>query len=828
MDTTSKRDFFISYNPNDEAFAEWIAGVLEDKGYTTVIRAWDSRPGGNFVLDMQDAIDNTERTIAVLSPAYLRSEFAQAEWAARFVQDPASKRRRLIPVRVEACELTGLLRPLVCVELVGLGQAKARELLLSALAEERSKPDRPIDFPVLSIPHNLPRANELFVGREEALMDLHLRLQPDMPMAISSIKGMGGIGKTELALQYARKHLTAEGYAGGVCWLNAREELGTQIVSFARSRLQLQIPEDVELVEQVRLCWRWWQNSQTLVVFDDVQAYADIKPFLPPQDAQFRVLLTTRKYLDASVQSYEIAVLSEEASLELLRSLVSDGRVDRDLTTAKQVCEWLGYLPLGLELVGRYLARKRGTSIATLWERLQEKKLAAKTLIEAEPSMTASLGVTAAFELSWQELNPEAKRLAGLLSLFAFAAIPWALVQKCLPDVDEEDLEDLRDEQLVNLSLLSYERDETYQLHQLLREFFAVKRSQMPEDEVMKRSFCRVMVSVSEQILPIVTLAVIEQVASAIPHLKEAGTTLNSYLMDEDLITATFGLARFYEGESAFKEAEEWREYARMVAIARFGQNHPNVASSLQNLAGLYITTGRFSEAELLLLQALKIWEQHLGQHYSDTAITLNTLATVYRLQWQLDKAEPLYLKALQMRQKHLGQNHPDVAASLNSLGMLYYSKEQYAKAEPLYLEALRINLQNLGKNHIHTAKSLNNLAEIYRKQQRYAEAEPLYIEYLQICRKLFGKEHPDIAMGLNNLAELHADLRNYADAEELYLHSVTMFYKLLGEVHPYTQTVLKNLRDLLGQAVQHNRTTELSAHTLTRLLLQDIENGKL
>lgn len=234
-------------------------------------------------------------------------------------------------------------------------------------------------------------------------------------------------------------------------------------------------------------------------MFDDVQAYDDIKPFLPKHRDQFRVLLTTRKYLDGSVRNYEIRVLSEAASLELLRRLVADGRIDQELETAKQVCEWLGYLPLGLELVGRYLARKKGCSVAKLWERLQEQRLTAKALLEPESGMTATLNVTAAFELSWQELDEEAQRLAAFLSLFALAEIPWGLVQQCFPEVDEEDLEDLRDEQLVNLSLLSFEGSKNYQLHQLLREFFGVKRSQMPEDEEMKRSFCRVMSAIADQ-----------------------------------------------------------------------------------------------------------------------------------------------------------------------------------------------------------------------------------------------------------------------------------------------------------------------------------------
>jgi hypothetical protein len=96
-----------------------------------------------------------------------------------------------------------------------------------------------------------------------------------------------------------------------------------------------------------------------------------------------------------------------ENALRLLASFdrTIEERIERDPTTATAICEWLGYLPLGLELVGRYLSAKPDLLIATMWEHLQAQRLNAKALQAADPNMTASLGVIAAFELSWQELT---------------------------------------------------------------------------------------------------------------------------------------------------------------------------------------------------------------------------------------------------------------------------------------------------------------------------------------------------------------------------------------------------------------------------------------
>jgi hypothetical protein len=140
------KDFFISYTKADQAWAEWIAWTLEGAGYSTVIQTWDFRPGTNFVLEMQRAATEANRTIAVLSQKYLDSTFTQPEWAAAFAQDPQGKKQKLIPVRIAACELTGILAPIVYLDLVGLPEDDARTALLGAFSI-RNKPASAPAFP---------------------------------------------------------------------------------------------------------------------------------------------------------------------------------------------------------------------------------------------------------------------------------------------------------------------------------------------------------------------------------------------------------------------------------------------------------------------------------------------------------------------------------------------------------------------------------------------------------------------------------------------------------------------------------------------------------
>jgi hypothetical protein len=140
------KDFFISYNRADRQYAEWIAWTLEAAGYSVIIQAWDFRPGGNFILDMQRAATESQKTIAVLSETYLKSSYTQPEWAAAFAQDPTSSERKLIPVRVKECQPEGMLRPIDYIDLVGKNKAEAKTLLLEGI-KPNGKPIEEPSFP---------------------------------------------------------------------------------------------------------------------------------------------------------------------------------------------------------------------------------------------------------------------------------------------------------------------------------------------------------------------------------------------------------------------------------------------------------------------------------------------------------------------------------------------------------------------------------------------------------------------------------------------------------------------------------------------------------
>ena len=99
------REFFVSFNKHDRAWATWIAWQLEAEGYPVFLQDWDFRPGENFMLKMDESSARAQRTLGVLSPEYLESYFCKIEWAAAYRRD------RLLLVRVKKAEVDGILGP---------------------------------------------------------------------------------------------------------------------------------------------------------------------------------------------------------------------------------------------------------------------------------------------------------------------------------------------------------------------------------------------------------------------------------------------------------------------------------------------------------------------------------------------------------------------------------------------------------------------------------------------------------------------------------------------------------------------------------------------
>ena len=563
----------------------------------------------------------------------------------------------------------------------------------------QSPPGSEVKQPPNNSPGNLA---DNFIGREKDLADLDNIIKNANQVAISAVAGMGGVGKSELAKQYIQAH--KKSYSGGICWLNATED---NFISQLISLSGVEVDEKLSLVNQVQDCYNNWQwQGNVLLVFDDVQNYKHIKPYLPTQ-SHFKVLITTRKRLGKPVVRLDLDVLSPTAALELLASFLDDDRIVEEREIAEELCKWLGYLPLGLELVGRYLAEDEDLSVEEVLENLKENSVNDEALAETAEEMSAELGIVAAIDLSWQQLTLPAQQLAYLLSLFALAPIPWELVENCV-DINQITKPKSARKELTKLNLLKRVEKETYLFHSLIREFLHTKEAQFNSEE-LKQILCKVIVIKGKNIRYPITVAQVTTFSPVIPHLQEVATNLLDNLTDEDLITPFNGLGSFYYGQSLYNLAEPWLLQGKEVALTRLGENHCDTATILNELALLYFSQGRYDEAEPFHKKAIKIDKIALGDNHPNYAIDLNNLANLYLSQGRYNEAEPLYLQAIEIGKITLGENHPDYATRLNNLAKLYFSQGRYDEAEPLYLQALDIFLNSLGESHPRTKNCQKN-----------------------------------------------------------------------------------------------------------------------
>jgi tetratricopeptide (TPR) repeat protein len=594
----------------------------------------------------------------------------------------------------------------------------------------------------------------IFVGRDREMTELHGLLQGNDRVAIAAV-GMSGVGKTTLARHYVMLYRTE--YPGGVWWLSAAQLVLEMLGYVDRMELRSELPTNYSEVQIVQHYFDRWEREfgdRKLLVIDDVTDYGLMKAFLP-QQGTFQVLMTTKVKFGKPVKRLDLAVLEPEAALLLLRSHVADdAKFTLAIPAAKELCEWLGYLPLAIELVGRYLA-ETGT-IAGVLAQLKAKSLAARAIAGKPEEMEYEYNVRAAIELSWEPLSEAARWVAMVLGVFGLAPIELDWVRAC---VDDEDVEEVLDLELVKRSLVE-QKETGYRLHSLVREFLREKLAATENAKAVRLRCANVM---------------------------------NAVLIQ-------------YKKEGQYLKAIPLGEQALEICQTELGDRHPDTATSLNNLAALYRSMGQYDRALPLYEQALEIRQTELGDRHPDTATSLNNLAYLYESMGQSDRALPLYEQALEIWQTELGDRHPSTAASLNNLAALYRSMGQYDRALPLYEQALEIWQTELGDRHPDTATSLNNLAGLYESMGQSDRALPLYEQALEIRQTELGDRHPDTAASLFNLAALYYNTQQYHQALSFIQQALQIYIPILGEDHPTTQKAKGWLQVIQNQIENHER----------------------
>jgi tetratricopeptide (TPR) repeat protein len=578
---------------------------------------------------------------------------------------------------------------------------------------------------------------------------------------------LGGVGKTQTAVEYAYRHL---GEYEHVLWVGAQS--GEALVSGYSAiagllKLPLTDPKNQTLaVEAVR---RWLDSHERwLLVLDNADDLATAREFLPSGN-RGHVLLTSRAWAAGTVaRRVEIEEMGlEEGALFLLRRakrIAEDAPLEAadpaDQKQAREITLQLGGLPLALDQAGAYL-EETACGLSGYLVRYQKH---APALLRQRGMLAVGHPdpVASTWALSFENVEQANPAAAELLRFCAFLypdgipeelfSIGTAELGPALEQVGSDALAlDAAVAELLKYSLIRRDPNaRTLEIHRLVQ---AVLKQGM--DEATRRSWAERAVRAVNRTFPKVefsTWAVCDRLLPQVQACAELTSRWGFEFSDAARLLNQAGFYLYKRGR--YIEAEQLYRQALTIYGALPGAE-PDLANSLNNLARLYRAQSRYTEAEPLFQRALAIWEKVLGSEDPNVAQCLTNLAELYRTQGRYAEAQPLYQRALAIREKILGPEHPNVAASLNSLGDLYLIEGQIRKAEPLFQRALAIREEVFGSEHPDVAWSLNSLAELHRAQGRYAEAEPFSERALAIRERTLGPDHPHVATSLENYAAL-------------------------------------------------------------------------
>jgi tetratricopeptide (TPR) repeat protein len=608
---------------------------------------------------------------------------------------------------------------------------------------------KPIHLPYSSL-------GDLFKGRDAKLDELRTSLTnaPQTGAAAivgKALHGLGGVGKTRLAVEYAWRH------AGDYTALlfvtaDSPENLNRNLAALCAPAV-LDLPENqvTEEAVQVAAVLSWLQrNPGWLLILDNVDTEAagaaaeNLLPHLPGG----HVLITSRLgNWSGGVEALPLDVLQTPAAVEFLLARTEGKRRKQpdDPAQARTLADELGGLALALEQAGAYIAQRRLTFAAYLaeWHGQRDKVLA-----WFDPRlMQYPKSVAITWQTSFDQLSDNARDLLQLLAWLAPEAVPESLLELPLLGAEATDTLFGALAELEGYSLVTRAADSpTFTVHRLVQEVTRASLRNDTNHTALNGSLKWIIAAFVGDPQDVRNWPTLDPLA---PHAHAVAAHADRAAIAEPTARLMNQVGILLYTKALYAEAEPLMRQALAIDEQSYGPEHPDVARDLNSLAQLLKATNRLAEAEPLMRRALAIAEQSLGENHPNVAAALNNLVTLLQATHRLAEAEPLMRRALAIDEQS-GPEHPNVAIGLHNLAQLLQDTHHLSEAESLMRRALAIAEQSLGENH-HNVAALNNLAQLLKATNRLPEAEPLMRRALLISVKTLGTEHPNSETVLGN-----------------------------------------------------------------------------
>ncbi len=746
---------FYSYAHKDERWRKRIETHLTTLRRHGIVAEWHDRninAGAAWASEIDMHLTTADIILLLISPDFLASEYCYSVEMIRAMERHYAGEARVIPIILRPTHWKG--SPFEQLQVLpSNAQPVSRwqdrdEALLDIVAGIRKTVEeinahisstlpfndtRPADTNMapLSI-WNVPyHRNSFFTDREDILTRLHSTFTAGKTMIlIQAIRGLGGIGKTQIAVEYAYRH--REEYKA-ILWAKAdsREILVSELVSIAEL---LNLPEknpqnQNRIVDAVK---RWLQNNTTwLLILDNAEDLAMVREYLPSVGSS-HVLLTTRsQVMGRMARCIEVSKMKpEEGALFLLRwaNIIAleaplDTAPAADQTKAIEISQVMDGLPLALDQAGAYI-EETASSLSGYLNLYQKKNTVLLKrrgkLISDHPE-----SVFTTWSHSFEKIQQANAAAAELLRFCAFLhpdSIPEEIIIEGAPELGPvlhpvaEDPFELNDAigELLKFSLVQRDSEaNTINMHRLVQ---TVVRAGMDEDT--QRLWAERTVRAINRALPDFELTAHQMYQRCLPHVQACMALIEQLRMTfAEAAQLLYQVGHYLRKNAQYEQAEPLYKRALAIYEQELGPDHPHVATIIDNLASLYRNLSKYDEAELLYQRALTLAEK--AANHSSVATSLNNLAELCRLQGKYDQAELLYKRALLYLEQTLGPEHPYVATVLENLTILYCDQGKYTQAEPLYQRTLLLYKQTSGLEDTGTATTLGNYVDLLQKLNR-------------------------------------------------------------------------------------------------------------
>ena len=811
-------DFFVSHAGADRAWAEWVAWQLTEAGYTVELDLWDWAAGQNFVTAMSDALDRCERVVALFSAAYFdRSRYTADEWTAAALHLPSRGDNRLVPLRLEdvpVMQVPPMLRPLVFGDLFGVGEEQARQILLRAVAGPR-RPDREPLFPGHGTPGgmsrldrpgprlpgsmprvwNIPARNPAFTGRDGMLAQVRERLLAGDTAVVQAFQGMGGVGKSQLAIEYAHRFAAMYDLAW---WVNSEQAglIGDQFAALGTALGCVQPGAGME-VARVAVLAELRERGRWLLIFDNIENPADVRPWLPVGG---HVLITSRERGWAEVAvPVEVDVLARPESVVILRDRVAAlSGADAD-----QLASQLGDLPLAITQAAGFMA-ETGTSASEYLELLRTQ--AGQLLDQATPGSSYPRSLAAATCLIADRLDGEDPAAAQLASLCAFLApelIPAYLFTGAVTELPHELATRAADSlpwrktlgYLARQSLAQVDQ-RGLQLHRLTQ---AILRDRLTAAQAAATRVCTEAILAASNPADQENPATWPQWAQLMPHLLAAdlAATDNPGLRQLACDACSYLMARG-DTRAAYDLATDLRQRWRQ----RLGDDHEHTLAIAHGLGWALQAMGRYTEAHDLAQDTLERSRRVLGFDHPLTLATAHGLAIDLRSMSEMQAACDLAQDTLDRYRRVLGEDDPSTLSCASNLAADLYLMGEAQAARDLAQATLDRSRRVLGGDHPSTLSCAGYMAAALSALGEVQAACDLAQDTLDRRRRVLGADHPSTLVSALNLAADLRDLGEVRAAHDLDQDTLERSRRVLGD-HPRTRLASRHLAEdlrLLGE----------------------------